>query len=773
MIMSQLRHPGILLLMGVCTEPNNIALVMEYVEGKSLDKILANKEINFTNAQKVKLAMDIAAACHWLHCLDPPIIHRDIKPANILVDRNFKVSVCDFGLSCVKETPNPFDEPRDEVVGSPLWMAPEVLQGWPNTEKSDVYAFALVLWEVFTRMPPNIGVDNVRRLVKDVVNKARRPPLPDDLFPPLRQLIKNAWDQNPDRRPDFAEIREILKSIFVDMVIFDPVGNAMWRALEKKEAIEEHWPMSVAWDDFAHELFSLLGQSTEGLNRSNDIGYLCLRTLLSERYQDLTSSQQHSKLKVTAERFGNFLECFGPLTDENATYNIVERFKRICENEWFHGNLSFEDSELRLRGKPQGSFLVRLSSTNACFTISKVNLNGSITHQRIVRANGRYITQVNEHQMKESDSLPGIIEAVKNDINLIHPCGDGRLFGILFNTIESGGYLKMNPNLVLSLSSSTLSPSSSSPTLPPSISSPSLQPPTPQPPKKEQPAPQQQRAPSGLPPAMSKEKRTAMERMYDSYEVMREEIMEQVEEVAEDDEDSDSSDADAEDSEEEEEGSSGSDSEEEEGTEDAEQSQPERQSQSHVEEVEEVEDSDEESDSDEDSDDERETSKESGAAAKPKSRLLNGGDKQQQPQQQKTNSNGQLSPHSACSSPKKASPASSSRSCIDLSLHSSNSLLAQKNFMKKFQQKQLQKSGSTNVSPPSPTRGRTTSLTTRSPTSLPSRAADSNRNKEGTKLTQSGSLVALNNHVHNIHNATKRFASKKGLSPSGAASRPK
>eukprot|EP00005_Dracoamoeba_jomungandri_P009101 CAMPEP_0174267682 /NCGR_PEP_ID=MMETSP0439-20130205/34525_1 /TAXON_ID=0 /ORGANISM="Stereomyxa ramosa, Strain Chinc5" /LENGTH=289 /DNA_ID=CAMNT_0015355315 /DNA_START=13 /DNA_END=879 /DNA_ORIENTATION=- len=143
-IMIKLRNPNIILLMGLCLE-KEICIVMEYVEGRDLEDIITSKTFDLTPMQTLRLLQDIAKGIQWLHSLDPPILHRDIKPGNVLVDKHLNIKLIDFGLSCIKEK-QPDGEVRKTIFGTPIYMAPEILQGSADTEKSDSYSYAITAW---------------------------------------------------------------------------------------------------------------------------------------------------------------------------------------------------------------------------------------------------------------------------------------------------------------------------------------------------------------------------------------------------------------------------------------------------------------------------------------------------------------------------------------------------------------------------------------------------------------------------------------------------
>lgn len=152
-IMSKLRHPNVVQFLGACLSPE-IMLVTEYASRGSLFGLLQNKNNQISWGQAVRISLDIAKGILYLHTRNPPIVHRDIKSLNILVMRDWKAVVADFGLTKIKKAGY-----LDTYCGSPAWTAPEVLRGQQYDESADVYSFGVVLWEILTRQAPYPGVE--------------------------------------------------------------------------------------------------------------------------------------------------------------------------------------------------------------------------------------------------------------------------------------------------------------------------------------------------------------------------------------------------------------------------------------------------------------------------------------------------------------------------------------------------------------------------------------------------------------------------------------
>eukprot|EP00026_Physarum_polycephalum_P004779 Phypoly_transcript_04803.p1 GENE.Phypoly_transcript_04803~~Phypoly_transcript_04803.p1 ORF type:complete len:607 (+),score=85.69 Phypoly_transcript_04803:161-1981(+) len=206
-ILAKLRHPNIVLLIGASTSPDNLYIVTEYLpEGTVYHLIHKQKPPKkFSTQGVVQLALQVARGMAYLH--HNKIIHRDLKSLNLLLDDNYVCKLCDFGLSCLL----PREGKVREQVGSPLWMAPEILNDTEYSEKVDQYSFAICLWEVVTNQLPFEEL-TINQLVR-AINAGTRPEIPSTVDPQLASIIKRCWYPDPSKRPPFTEIVEELEKI--------------------------------------------------------------------------------------------------------------------------------------------------------------------------------------------------------------------------------------------------------------------------------------------------------------------------------------------------------------------------------------------------------------------------------------------------------------------------------------------------------------------------------------------------------------------------------
>lgn len=116
---------------------------MEYMEGGSLFDYLHIKGYKLTESKIVQICRHVAIAMCYLHSKD--IVHCDLKSSNLLLDRYWKIKISDFGLSRIID-PNTNKQQRSTRLGTPQWMAPEVMRGEKYQPACDVYSFGMILW---------------------------------------------------------------------------------------------------------------------------------------------------------------------------------------------------------------------------------------------------------------------------------------------------------------------------------------------------------------------------------------------------------------------------------------------------------------------------------------------------------------------------------------------------------------------------------------------------------------------------------------------------
>ncbi|OIT39610.1 PREDICTED: serine/threonine-protein kinase EDR1 [Nicotiana attenuata] len=201
-IMRRLRHPNVVRFMGAITRPPHLSIITEFLPRGSLYRIIHRPHCQIDERRRIKMALDVAKGMDCLHTSNPTIVHRDLKSPNLLVDKNWTVKVCDFGLSRLKH--NTFLSSKS-TAGTPEWMAPEVLRNEPSNEKCDIYSFGVILWELATLRLPWSGM-NPMQVVGAVGFQNKRLEIPKELDPIVARIIWQCWQTDPNLRPSFAQL---------------------------------------------------------------------------------------------------------------------------------------------------------------------------------------------------------------------------------------------------------------------------------------------------------------------------------------------------------------------------------------------------------------------------------------------------------------------------------------------------------------------------------------------------------------------------------------
>jgi len=175
-------------------------IVMELVEGLTLDKILAQQK--FTYEQVIYYASQMARAL--VHAHNNKVIHRDIKPHNMMIDATGLLKLADFGIALTVST-STLTNTR-AIIGSVHYFSPEQAQGKPVTEQSDLYSLGIVIYEMLAGRVPFMGETPIELALKHVQEEV--PPLQDfcpDLPPAIENVVIKLLEKAPEDRYESAE----------------------------------------------------------------------------------------------------------------------------------------------------------------------------------------------------------------------------------------------------------------------------------------------------------------------------------------------------------------------------------------------------------------------------------------------------------------------------------------------------------------------------------------------------------------------------------------
>ncbi len=210
-----LMHPNIVNVYDVGEENGIYYIVMEMVDGITLKKYI-EKKARLSYKEAVSIAIQVSMGIEAAH--KNHIIHRDIKPQNIMISRDGKVKVTDFGIAKAA-TSNTI---TSNVMGSVHYTSPEQARGGYSDEKSDIYSLGITLFEMLTGRVPFNGETTVAIAIKHIQEPL---PLPSDFVPEIpysvEQIVLKCCEKSPDRR--YQSMGELIADLKQSLI--DPDGD--------------------------------------------------------------------------------------------------------------------------------------------------------------------------------------------------------------------------------------------------------------------------------------------------------------------------------------------------------------------------------------------------------------------------------------------------------------------------------------------------------------------------------------------------------------------
>ncbi|CAH1103384.1 unnamed protein product [Psylliodes chrysocephalus] len=199
-LMKSLHHENLVNLLGIVRKKDQIYLVTEYMsKGSLVDYLRSRGRQHVTKKDQINFAFDTSSGMEYLEKMH--VVHRDLAARNVLIAENGRAKVSDFGLARNEKNAT------SESAKLPIkWTAPEALKQNKFSNKSDMWSFGILLWEIYSfgRVPyPRIPLADVVKHVE----KGYKMEAPEGCPSEVYEIMRQAWDLNPEKRPNFHEVK--------------------------------------------------------------------------------------------------------------------------------------------------------------------------------------------------------------------------------------------------------------------------------------------------------------------------------------------------------------------------------------------------------------------------------------------------------------------------------------------------------------------------------------------------------------------------------------
>lgn len=241
-VTARLHHPNVVGLYGGGEDRGRPFLVLELIRGQSLREMIV-KGVGVGAARAVELAAQVGAGLAAAHALG--IVHRDLKPENVLISHDGGAKVADFGLARYTEGPATGLTKAGIIVGTPGYLAPEVIRGEAAGPPADLFALGVLLFELVTGTMPVDSQNAGEILVRYVKEELPRASERTQVAPALDRLIARLMSRDPAKRPGSAtevveELTQLRATLPEDDAGGPPValrGASATRALSRQSSV--------------------------------------------------------------------------------------------------------------------------------------------------------------------------------------------------------------------------------------------------------------------------------------------------------------------------------------------------------------------------------------------------------------------------------------------------------------------------------------------------------------------------------------------------------
>ncbi|XP_074866055.1 serine/threonine-protein kinase 10 isoform X4 [Carettochelys insculpta] len=244
--------------------------MIEFCPGGAVDAVMLELDRGLTEPQIQVICRQMLEALVYLH--SKKIIHRDLKAGNVLLTQDGDIKLADFGVSAKNMKTL---QRRDSFIGTPYWMAPEVvmcetMKDTPYDYKADIWSLGITLIEMAQIEPPHHELNPMRVLLK--IAKSDPPTLncPSKWSPEFRDFLKTALDKNPETRPSAAQLLEhsFVNKVTSNRALRELVAEAKAEVMEEIEDNREEGE-----DDDSSELVSLPGTHKRGPSEVSQLSF--------------------------------------------------------------------------------------------------------------------------------------------------------------------------------------------------------------------------------------------------------------------------------------------------------------------------------------------------------------------------------------------------------------------------------------------------------------------------------------------------------------------